>query len=98
LLPREFGWLSCAVVNLLPPQAVTNFVVFFSFPEICGRKDATASSDIVIALRAVSPIFYTPTIWPTFGWLLHPLIQQKPSKSEASSPSHFYFFHTPFVA
>ena len=50
-----------------------------------------ASSPIAIALRAVSPK-YIPTIRPLFGWLLRPPIQQEPSKSEAPSPSLFFFF------
>jgi len=49
-----------------------------------------ASSPIAIALRAISPK-YILTIGPLFGWLLHPPIQQEPSKSEAPSPSLFFF-------
>jgi hypothetical protein len=62
LLPLEFGWLLCAVINLLPHQATTNFVVFF-FQKSDGRKDAMVSSPIVIALLTVSPT-HTPTIAP----------------------------------
>ena len=50
----------------------------------------TASSPIVIALRAVSP-YYNPTLRPLLCWLLCPPIQKKPSKSEAPSPSLFLF-------
>jgi hypothetical protein len=49
------------------------------------------SSPIVIALHAVSPK-YIPSFRPTFGWLLRPPIQQKPSKSKAPSFSLFSFF------
>ena len=56
-----------------------------------------ASSPIAIALRAVSPK-YILTIGPLFGWLLRHPIQQEPSKSEAPSPSLFFFFFALFAA
>ena len=56
-----------------------------------------ASSPIAIALRAVSPN-YVITIGPLFGWLLRSPIQQEPSKSEAPSPSLFFFFFALFAA
>ena len=51
----------------------------------------TASSPIVIALRAASPN-YIPSLRPTFGWLLRPTIQRKPSKLKVPSLSIFNFF------
>ena len=51
----------------------------------------TASSPIATALRVASPK-YTPSIRPTFGWLLRSPMQQEPSKLEAPSPSLFLFF------
>ena len=66
-------------------------------PETDGRNDAMASSPIVITLHAVYPK-YNLTMRSIFGWLLCPPIQQKPSKSEAPSPSLFkYFFVAPFA-
>ena len=52
-------------------------------------KKISAASPIVIALRAVTQK-YIPYFWPTFGWLLRPLIQQKPSKSNVTSLSIFF--------
>jgi hypothetical protein len=51
---------------------------------------AFGASPIVIALRAVSQK-YILSFRPTFGWLLRPPIQQKPSKSKVPSLSHFFF-------
>ena len=63
----------------------------FFCPKSDGGKDATATSPIIFALRSASSK-YILTMRPTFGWLLCPPIQQKPSKSEAPLPSQFYFF------
>ena len=52
-------------------------------------KKISAASPIVIALRAVTQK-YIPYFWPTFGWLLRPPIQQKPSKSKVPSLSIFF--------
>ncbi len=66
------------------------FIYFFA-PKFDGRNDATASSPIMIFLRAVLPNFI-PLLRPTFGWLLCPSIQWKPSKPKAPSLSLFLFF------
>jgi hypothetical protein len=66
------------------------FIYFFA-PKFDGRNDATASSPIVIVLRAVPPNFI-PLLRPTFGWLLCPPIQWKPSKPKAPSLSLFFLF------
>ncbi len=66
-------------------------------PETDGRNDVMASSPIVITLHAVYPK-YNLTMRSIIGWLLCPPIQQKPSKSEAPSPSLFkYFFVAQFA-
>ena len=66
------------------------FISFFALKSD-GQKDSTASSPIVSALRAASPI-YTLTMVSLFGWLLRHLMPQEPSKFEAPSPSLFSFF------
>ena len=74
----------------LKPRRISLF--HFYAPKSDGRKDATASSPIVIVVRAVSPE-YNPTIRPLFGWLLRRPVQQEPSKSEAPSPPQFSFYY-----
>ena len=68
-------------------------ILIYSFfaPKSDGQKGVMVFSPIVFALRAASPK-YTPTIRPTFGWLLRLSMQQEPSQSEAPSPSLFSFF------
>jgi hypothetical protein len=63
------------------------YIKFF-VPEFDGQNNGTASSPIVIALRAVSPHLY-PNNTVALRWLLHSPIQQKPSKSKAQLPSLF---------
>jgi hypothetical protein len=66
------------------------FIYFFA-PKFDGRNDTTASSPIVIVLRAIPPN-YIPSLRPTFGWLLCPPIQWKPSKPKAPLLSQILFF------
>jgi hypothetical protein len=66
------------------------FIYFFA-PKFDGRDDTTASSPIVIVLRVI-PHNFIPSLRPTFGWLLCPLIQWKPSKPKALLLSLFLFF------
>jgi hypothetical protein len=65
------------------------FFNFFFAPKFDGQNDKTVSSPIVIVLHAVPPN-YIPL--PTFGWLLFPPIQWKPSKPKALLLSLFIFF------
>jgi hypothetical protein len=65
------------------------FIYFFA-PKFDGQNDATASSPIVIVLRAFPPNFI-PLLRPTFGWLLCPPIQWMPSKPKAPLLSLFLF-------
>ena len=51
----------------------------------------TASSQIVFAMRATSPK-YTPTMRPTFGWLLRLAIQQSHRNPRPHRPLYFLFF------
>ena len=73
----------------LKPQRIL-FIYYFA-SKSDGRKDIMASSPIVIALRAASPI-YTLPMRSVFGWLLRHPKQQEPSKSKSPPPSLFYFF------
>ena len=82
-----------AFVDWRPPQATTNFVAFIFFAlKSDGRKDSMASSPIVIALRAASPIYTLLPMRPVFGWLLRHPKQQEPSKSMSPPPSLFFLF------
>ena len=63
----------------------------FVAPSFDGKNDVTASSPIVIALRSLPPN-HILTRRPTFGWLLRPPIQQKPSKSKPRRSLYFPFF------
>ena len=63
----------------------------FVAPSFDGQNDLTASSPIIIALRSLPPN-HILTCRPTFGWLLHPSIQQKPSKSKPLCSLYFPFF------
>ena len=65
--------------------------LYFFASKSDGRKEFMASSPIVIALRAASPI-YTLPMRSVFGWLLRHPKQQEPSKSKSPPPSLFYFF------
>jgi hypothetical protein len=73
----------------LKPQRFL-FIYYFALKSD-GQKDFMASSPIVIALCAASPI-YTLPMRSVFGWLLRHPEQQEPSKSKSPPPSLFYFF------
>jgi hypothetical protein len=72
------------------------FIHYFA-PKFDGQNDTTASSPIVIVLRAIPPN-YIPSLRPTFDWLLCPPIQWKPLKSKALLLSLFYFLFPQFAA
>ena len=83
--------IQSSIGGRLRPRRILIFI--FVTPSFDGRNDLTASSPIVIALRSLPPN-HILTFRPTFGWLLRPPIQQKPSKSKAPSLSHFFFRHS----
>jgi hypothetical protein len=89
---RVFGFV--VVFNRRLAAALSHdefcFIYFFA-PEFDGRNNTTASSPIVIVLRAVPPS-YIPSLRSTFGWLLCPPIQWKPTKPKASLLTLFLFF------
>ena len=85
--------VGCCVQLSIGGRLKQQRILIYSFfaPKSDGQKGVTAFSPIVSALRAASHK-YTPTMRPTFGWLLRLAMQQEPSQSEAPSPSPFLFF------
>ena len=84
--------VGCCVQLSIGGRLKQQRILIYSFfaPKLDGQKGVTAFSPIVSALRAASHK-YTPTMRPTFGWLLCLAMQQEPSQSEAPLPSLFYF-------
>jgi hypothetical protein len=76
------------MVDWRPPKLRRILFYLFFAPYFDGRKDATTSSSIVIALCAISS-HYIPLIWPFLGWLLPFPIHWKPPKLMAPLTSLF---------